>query len=71
MNITFYSTHCPKCKVLEKLMKEKNISYSLVDSEDIVLKVAEENNILSMPFADIDGQIFNTKQLQNFINERG
>ena len=52
-------------------MKEKNIEYTLVDSEDIVLKVADENNIVGMPFADIDGQIFNTKQLQNFINERG
>lgn len=71
MKITFYSLHCPKCKVLEKLMKEKNIEYTLVDSEDIVLKVADENNIVGMPFADIDGQIFNTKQLQNFINERG
>ena len=28
--ITFYSTHCPKCVVLEKKLKEKNIDYKIL-----------------------------------------
>ena len=31
MNVILYSTHCPKCCVLEKKLKQKNISYDEVN----------------------------------------
>lgn len=68
MKITLFSNHCPKCKVLEKLMRDKNIEFTLVDSEELVFKVADENNINSMPFAEVNGNILTTKELQDFIN---
>lgn len=67
--IEFYSSHCPKCIVLENLMKQKGIEYNCIDEEDIYMKIAKENNIMSMPFAEIDGKIYNTKELQNYIME--
>lgn len=70
MKVVFYSNHCPRCRVLEKLMTNKNIEFTLVDSEDLVLKIANENNINSMPFAEVDGKILNTKELQNYINNK-
>lgn len=65
--IKFYTSHCPKCKVLKKLMDDKNIEYEEIDDENIYLEIAEKNNIISMPFAEINERVVNTKELQNFI----
>ena len=67
--IKFYSSHCPKCKVLKKLMDSKKIEYKEIDNEDIYLEMAKENNILSMPFAEIEGKVVDSKALQKYIME--
>lgn len=67
--VEFYSSHCPKCIVLENLMKQKGIEYKYIDNSNIYMPIAEENNIMSMPFAKVDGKILNTKELQNYIME--
>lgn len=65
--IKLYSSHCPKCIVLEKLMANKGIKFEVIDDENIYLSIAELNNIMSMPFAEIDGKIYNSKELQKYI----
>ena len=67
--IKFYSSHCPKCIVLENLMKKKGIEYEYIDNENIYMKIAEENGFMSMPFAEINGKFYTTKELQNYIME--
>lgn len=67
--IVFYTSHCPKCKVLKQLMDKKQIEYIEVDDANNYMPIAEDNNIMSMPFAKIDGKIYNTKELQNYITE--
>ena len=37
--------------------------------QDIYLEVAKENNILSMPFAEIEGNVVDSKTLQKYIME--
>lgn len=68
--VTFYTSHCPKCKVLKKLMDDKKIEYNEIDNPDIYVEIGEKNNITSMPFAEIDGKVVNTKELQNYIMGR-
>lgn len=68
--ITFYTIHCPKCKVLQMLMDKKNINFEVIDDKDVVMSMAEKNNIKSAPFAFIDGECYNTKQLQEWIKEQ-
>lgn len=68
--ITLYSSHCPKCIVLENQMKNKKLDFEVVTDENIYMPIAKEKNIMSMPFAEIDGQIYNTIQLQKYIMER-
>ena len=67
--IKFYSSHCTKCIVLKRLMDEKNINYQEIDDESIYMKVARENRIMSMPFAEINGKMVGTKELQKYIME--
>lgn len=67
--IEFYSSHCPRCIVLENLMKEKGIEYKYIDNEKIYMPLARKNKILSMPFAKVNGKILSSKELQNYIME--
>lgn len=70
-SITLYSSHCPKCDMIEKILNEKGIVFDLVDDENVYLPLAEENNIDSMPFADVNGKILDIKGLQEYIKNRG
>ena len=67
MEILLYTTHCPKCNMIENILTKKNITFQKEENLETILKVAGENNISSAPFAKIDGIIYNTKQLQEFI----
>lgn len=50
-------------------MKQKGMNYEYIDNENIYMEIAQKNNIISMPFAEIDGKIYNTKELQKYIME--
>ena len=63
----FYTIHCPKCNVLQDLMKQKNMEFQVIDDEKTVMEVADKYKIRSAPFAEIDGKIYSTKELQDYI----
>lgn len=64
MTVTLYSTHCPKCNVLEKKLKQKNISYEEVNDVEIM----KEKGYLSVPVLEIDGVSMNFKTASDWIN---
>lgn len=66
LNVIFYSTHCPKCRVLEAKLKEKNISY--VEINDI--GIMQEKGFEFMPILEVDGVVYNFKDAVNWINKR-
>ena len=66
--ITLYSTHCPKCKVLELKLNQKKINYNIVDDPDAVVDFGKENNILSAPILDIDGKIYEFSSAIKAVN---
>ena len=57
MNVVLYSTHCPKCKVLELKLKQKNIDYEEVTDMEIM----QEKGFMSVPQLEVDGTIYNFK----------
>lgn len=69
--IKFYTSHCVKCKMLKSIMDKKMIEYKEIDDESIYIPIADTNNIMSMPFAEINGEILDTKKLQEYIKENG
>lgn len=68
--IKFYSSHCPNCKILAGLMDKKGIEYETIDNEEVYLPIADSHRIMKMPFADVNGVIMDTKQLQTWIREQ-
>lgn len=64
MTITLYSTHCPKCNVLEKKLKQKNISYEEIND----IEIMKEKGYLSVPVLEIDGVSMDFKTASDWIN---
>ena len=65
MNIVLYSTHCPRCVVLEKKLKQKEIDYDEVDD----ISIMERKEFLSVPILEVDGKIMDFKEANDWINK--
>ena len=63
-NIVLYTTHCPKCRVLETKLKSKNIQYTEVTDETVI----QEKNIEFLPMLEADGKLMDFATANNFIN---
>ena len=65
-NITFYSTHCPKCVVLEKKLKEKNIPFETITDVDVMTS----KGLSSAQALEIEGKLYNFKDSINWVNSQ-
>lgn len=65
--IRLYTTHCPKCKIVELKLKQANIEYDEIDDVDIVVSTGKANNILSAPILEVDGKYYNFSDAITFL----
>lgn len=63
---TLYSTHCPKCQILEKKLAQKGIEY--IEINDV--KQMLSKGLLSAPWLEVDGVMMNFSQANQWINEQ-
>ena len=63
MKIIFYTSNCPKCKILKAKLDEKNIEYDIFDNIDGMIK----KGFTSMPMLEIDGEVKNFLESINWI----
>lgn len=67
MKVIFYSTHCPRCKVLETKLKQKNISYTEVNDVDEMLNIG----LKSAPAMKVDdGELMDFSAALNWIKSQ-
>ena len=66
MSVIFHSTKCPKCKVMEIKMKQKNINY--IENNDIDLMLSK--GIKSAPCLEIDGEILDFTNAVKWVNNQ-
>lgn len=66
MRVVLFSTHCPKCNVLEKKLKAKNIEYEEVNDVEIM----KEKGYLMLPVLEIDGESMDFKAANDWVNEQ-
>jgi glutaredoxin len=64
MNLTLYSTGCPKCKVLKAKLDQKDLTY---DIETDIEKM-KELNILSVPVLKVDDKFLQFKDAIDWVN---
>ncbi len=63
-NIILYSNGCPKCKILEKKLVEKNIEFTKMDDKEKMI----EKGIFSVPVLEVDGQVLDFLEANSLIN---
>ncbi len=66
MKITLFSTHCPKCNVLEKKLQQKNIVYEEINDVEIM----KEKDYLTVPILEVDGKSMDFKTANDWINSQ-
>ena len=54
MRVILYSTDCPKCKILESKLKQKNVAFELVTGEEAVEAISNKG-FMSAPMLEVDG----------------
>jgi glutaredoxin len=68
LQITIYTTNtCPKCQILKKKLKEKNISFL----EETDVNKMLELDILAVPQMTVDnGKLMNFEQAVQWVNKQ-
>lgn len=64
MNVVLYSTHCPRCIVLEKKLQQKNIAYEEVNDVEVI----RQKGYLTVPVLEVDGEMMDFKPATDWIN---
>ena len=68
--IKLYSTGCPKCKVLEAKLKQKNIEYEVEKDPAAIIAKGQEVNILSAPILEVENKYYDFAKAIKYVNER-
>ena len=62
--IVLYSTGCPRCKVLETKLNQKNIKYIVCDD----VRDMERKNISTVPCLEVEGEILDFGKAVKWVN---
>ena len=63
---TLYSTHCPKCQILEKKLAQKGIEYVEGNDTQQMLDMC----LKSVPWLEVNGEMMDFNQANKWINEQ-
>ena len=64
MDIKFYTTHCPKCLVLEKKLKNSGLEYQIITDIEFMKATGK----LTSPLLEVDGRIMEFSEAVSFLN---
>ena len=63
--IVLYTTHCPKCRVLEKKLSDKNVKFEICQD----VQVMKSLQISSVPTLSVNGELMGFYNAVKFVNE--
>ena len=66
MQVTLYSTGCPKCKVLITKLDSKNINYNVVSDINVIIS----KGINIVPVLEVDNNLMDFKTAVDWVNAR-
>lgn len=64
MQVTLYTTHCPKCKIIESKLAEHNIDYLEVTDVDFM----KELGFMEVPIVRVDNEYKNFRAAVDWLN---
>lgn len=66
MEVILYTTHCPKCTVLEMKLSQKNIPYT----QETSMEEMQRLGILSVPMLKVNNKMLPFKRAVDWVNEQ-
>lgn len=63
--IKIYTTHCPKCDILEKILIKENINYETEEDVEKIIALGVED----VPQLEVNGEIMNFSKAIKWIKE--
>lgn len=67
MDIKFYSTGCPKCKVLELKLNQLGQPYKKETDVEKIVEIGKAHGILSTPILEVDGKFYDFTNAINLL----
>jgi len=64
MKVVLYTTFCPKCKVLEKKLHDKDVVYEEITDVDIMT----EKGFRTVPMLEVDGEVMDFSKAAEWVN---
>lgn len=64
MELILYTTHCPKCSVLEKKLAKKNLEYT----ENTSIEEMKALGISTVPVLSVNGELLPFEKANQWIN---
>ena len=64
--INLYTTHCPKCMVLENKLKAKNIEYNEISDVNIIA----EKGYFTVPMLEVDNEVMDFVDANAWLNNK-
>ena len=63
--ITVYTTHCPRCKILEKTLASRGVDYVAVEDVNAIMA----KGFQMVPMMEVDGKVLDFKEAMFWIKE--
>ena len=64
MEVILYSTHCPRCNVIEQKLKSKNVNFTEVNNVEEI----EQKGFKQVPMLEVDGEIMDFVTANKWVN---
>ena len=65
MDVTLFSTNCPRCKVLAQKLTDKGIEFKISDDVEEMIR----RGFMSAPVLDVDGRSMDFTDAINWLKE--
>ena len=62
MKIKLYSTGCPSCKVLEKVLVREQIPYEIIHNVESIMIIAEKHGIKTVPILEVGENVYSYQE---------
>lgn len=63
--VILYTTHCPKCKVLEAKLRQAHIEYETVTDENVMIK----KGFMEAPKLEVDEKVMGFGEAINWLKQ--
>lgn len=65
--LVLYTIGCLKCDILEEKLNNKNINFTICNDQDVM----REKGITTLPMLEVDGNLMNFKEANDWVNQKG